>query len=148
MSLSLALLVNTHGVISVQVRGMITWLYWLTWTATLGTEFTAAALLVQEWFPSTSVWAWTLFFGALVFFLNVSSTRLFAESEFWLALVKVITIICFIGLGLLAIFGFIPYQGMKQHHCSVIDCSWLVSKWSFPNFATMLIVNFAFLAQN
>jgi len=27
---------------------MITWLYWLTWTATLGTEFTAAALLVQE----------------------------------------------------------------------------------------------------
>lgn len=89
---------------------MITWLYWLTWTATLGTEFTAAALLVQEWFPSTSVWAWTLFFGALVFFLNVSSTRLFAESEFWLALVKVITIICFIGLGLLAIFGFIPYQ--------------------------------------
>ncbi len=40
---------------------MITWLYWLTWTATLGTEFTAAALLVQEWFPSTSVWAWTLF---------------------------------------------------------------------------------------
>lgn len=48
---------------------MITWLYWLTWTATLGTEFTAAALLVREWFPSTSVWAWTLCFGALVFSL-------------------------------------------------------------------------------
>ena len=26
----------------------VTWLYWLTWSATLGTEFTAAALLMQE----------------------------------------------------------------------------------------------------
>jgi S-methylmethionine transporter len=26
----------------------ITWLYWLTWSVTLGTEFTAAALLMQE----------------------------------------------------------------------------------------------------
>lgn len=46
---------------------MITWLYWLTWTATLGTEFTAAALLVKEWFPSTSVWAWTLFWWSCLF---------------------------------------------------------------------------------
>ena len=68
---------------------MITWLYWLTWTATLGTEFTAAALLMQEWFPSISMWTWTLLFAGLIFSLNVSSTRLFAESEFWLSLVKV-----------------------------------------------------------
>ena len=38
---------------------MISWLYWLTWTATLGTEFTAAALLMQEWFPHISMWIWT-----------------------------------------------------------------------------------------
>ncbi len=30
----------------------ITWLYWLTWSVTLGTEFTAAALLMQEWFQT------------------------------------------------------------------------------------------------
>lgn len=56
---------------------MVTWLYWLTWTATLGTEFTAAALLMQEWFPSVSMWIWTLIFAGLVFALNVSSTRFF-----------------------------------------------------------------------
>ena len=39
---------------------MISWMYWLTWTATLGTEFTAAALLMQEWFPQISMWIWTL----------------------------------------------------------------------------------------
>lgn len=78
---------------------MITWLYWLTWTATLGTEFTAAALLMQEWFPSISMWTWTLLFAGLIFSLNVSSTRLFAESEFWLSLVKVLTIIALLVWG-------------------------------------------------
>ncbi len=85
------------------------------------------------------------FFGALVFFLNISSTRLFAESEFWLALVKVITIICFIGLGLLAIFGFIPYHG---HETAPLFSNLTAHGWFpnglFPIFATMLIVNFAF----
>ena len=66
---------------------MITWMYWLTWTVTLGTEFTAAALLMQEWFPHVSMWIWTIIFAATVFILNVSSTRFFAESEFWLAMV-------------------------------------------------------------
>lgn len=82
---------------------MVSWLYWLTWTATLGTEFTAAALLMQEWFPHISMWIWTIIFAVTIFGLNLSSTRIFAESEFWLALVKVVTVIAFIILGLLAI---------------------------------------------
>lgn len=124
---------------------MVTWLYWLTWTATLGTEFTAAALLVQEWFPHTSMWMWTILFSILVLVLNVTSTRLFAESEFWLALVKVFTIICFILLGLLAIFGAIPFHGQTQapllHHLTAQG--WFPHGF-FPIFTTMLIVNFAF----
>ena len=92
---------------------MISWMYWLTWTATLGTEFTAAALLMQEWFPQISMWIWTLIFAVTIFGLNISSTRVFAESEFWLALVKVITVIAFIVLGLLAIFGLIPFHGAQ-----------------------------------
>ena len=107
----------------------ISWLYWLTWTATLGTEFTAAALLMQEWFPAISMWTWTLLFAALVFTLNVSSTRLFAESEFWLSLVKVLTIICFIALGLAAIFGLISYHG----HESAPLFSKLTEHGWFPN---------------
>ncbi|MFW1981577.1 S-methylmethionine permease, partial [Acinetobacter baumannii] len=83
----------------------------LTWSATLGTEFTAAALLMQEWFPHISMWLWTLIFAAIVFGLNMSSTKWFAESEFWLSLVKVITVIAFILFGLLAIFGILNYQG-------------------------------------
>ena len=124
---------------------MITWLYWLTWTATLGTEFTAAALLMQEWFPHISMWIWTVIFAAIVFILNISSTRMFAESEFWLALVKVVTVISFILLGLLAIFGVISYHG--ETHAPLFN-NLLAQGWFpkglIPIFATMLIVNFAF----
>ena len=93
---------------------MISWVYWLTWTATLGTEFTAAALLMQEWFPHISMWIWTIIFAITIFALNLSSTRIFAESEFWLALVKVVTVVAFIILGLLAIFGLIPFHGAES----------------------------------
>src|SRR5690606_11662336 len=107
---------------------IITWLYWLTWTATLGTEFTAAALLMQEWFPQISVWIWTIVFAAIVFGLNMSSTKLFAESEFWLSLIKVVTVISFIILGLLAIFGILSFQG----HSSAPLFSNLTAQGWFP----------------
>ena len=124
---------------------MISWVYWLTWTATLGTEFTAAALLMQEWFPHISMWIWTIIFAITIFALNLSSTRIFAESEFWLALVKVVTVVAFIILGLLAIFGLIPFHGAE----SVPLFHNLTAQGWFPQglvpiFTTMLIVNFAF----
>ncbi|AOA58876.1 amino acid permease [Acinetobacter larvae] len=124
---------------------MVTWLYWLTWTATLGTEFTAAALLMQEWFPQVSVWLWTLIFAATVFILNISSTRLFAESEFWLSLVKVLTVIAFIVIGLCAIFGLISFNGAESAPLfnNFIHDDWF-PKGAWPIFTTMLIVNFAF----
>lgn len=124
---------------------MITWLYWLTWTATLGTEFTAAAMLMQEWFPQVSVWLWTIVFAGIVFTLNVSSTRLFAESEFWLSLVKVVTVISFILLGLLAIFGVLPFSGAES---APLFSNLIAQDWFplgiVPIFTTMLMVNFAF----
>lgn len=124
---------------------MITWLYWLTWTATLGTEFTAAALLMQEWFPHISVWLWTIIFAAVVFGLNMSSTRWFAESEFWLSLVKVLTVIAFILLGLLAIFGILNFNGYESAPLfSNLTAQGWFPQGLFPIFATMLIVNFAF----
>lgn len=124
---------------------MISWLYWLTWTATLGTEFTAAALLMQEWFPHISMWIWTSVFAITIFALNLSSTHIFAESEFWLSLVKVLTVIGFIILGLLAIFGLIHFEGYQTAplFSNLTSHGWF-PQGLMPIFATMLIVNFAF----
>jgi S-methylmethionine transporter len=124
---------------------MVSWMYWLTWTVTLGTEFTAAALLMQEWFPQVSIWVWTVVFAATVFFLNVSSTRFFAEAEFWLALIKVATVVLFIILGAAAIFGIVPMQGYAHAPLlsNLTQNGWFPQGF-WPIFSTMLVVNFAF----
>ena len=124
---------------------MVSWMYWLGWSATLGTEFTAAALLMQEWFPSISIWIWTLIFIAGVLFSNLYSTRFFAESEFWLSFIKVSTVAIFILVGLAAIFGVISFGGYESAplFSNLTAHGWLPNGL-FPIFATMLIVNFAF----
>ena len=88
----------------------VAWLYWLTWTVALGSSFTAAGFCMQYWFPQVPVWIWCVVFCAVIFGLNIISTRFFAEGEFWFSLVKVITIVAFIILGGAAIFGIIPMQ--------------------------------------
>lgn len=124
---------------------MVSWMYWLGWSATLGTEFTAAALLMQEWFPDTSIWLWTLVFIIAVLVSNLASTRFFAESEFWLSLIKVSTVFIFIVLGLAAIFGLISFEGYESAPLfSNLTAHGWFPNGLFPIFATMLIVNFAF----
>ncbi len=123
----------------------VAWLYWLTWTVALGSEFTAAGLLMQRWFPSINVWIWSLVFAILIFILNIVTVRLFAESEFWFSSIKVIAIAIFIILGLGAVFGIIP----MTHSQSAPLLSNFTSGGLFPHgavtlFMTMLAVNFAF----
>ena len=124
---------------------MVSWMYWLGWSATLGTEFTAAAILVQEWFPQTSIWLWTLIFASGVLISNLSSTRAFAESEFWLSMIKVATVLIFILLGFACIFGVIPFQGYESAplFSNLTAQGWLPNGL-IPLFTTLLIVNFAF----
>nr|WP_264753365.1 amino acid permease [Acinetobacter johnsonii] len=124
---------------------MVSWMYWLGWSATLSTEFTAAAILVQEWFPQTSIWLWTLIFASGVLISNLSSTRAFAESEFWLSMIKVATVLIFILLGFACIFGIIPFQGYESAPLfnNLTAQGWLPNGL-IPLFTTLLIVNFAF----
>lgn len=89
----------------------VAWLYWLTWTVALGSEFTAAGLLMQRWFPHTSVWMWSAVFALFIFLLNAFSVKFFAESEFWFSSIKVLAIVLFILLGGSAMFGIIQIKG-------------------------------------
>lgn len=120
-------------------------LYWLTWTIALGSEFTASGIIMQQWFPNTPVWVWSAFFIVLIFGMNAASVRIFAETESWLALIKVIAIIAFIILGALAMFGAIPMASGEP----APGFTHLFEDGLFPNglaavFTVMLTVNFAF----
>lgn len=123
----------------------VAWLYWLTWTVALGSEFTAAGMLMQRWFPSINVWVWSAFFAILIFVLNVLTVRLFAETEFWFSSIKVVAILLFIVLGGLAMVGVIP----MQHADTAPLFTNFFEAGLFPNgvfavITTMLAVNFAF----
>lgn len=123
----------------------VAWLYWLTWTVALGSSFTAAGFCMQYWFPQVPVWVWCVVFCAVIFALNVISTRFFAEGEFWFSLVKVITIIAFIILGGAAIFGIIPMQdGSPAPGLRNITAEGWFPHGGLPILMTMVAVNFAF----
>ncbi|WP_198432786.1 amino acid permease, partial [Burkholderia ubonensis] len=81
------------------------WNYWYSWAVTLAVELVAAQLVMHYWFPHVpGVW-WSALFLTLIFALNALSVRGFGEAEYWFALIKVLTVLAFIGVGLLMIFG-------------------------------------------
>jgi lysine-specific permease len=83
----------------------IGWNYWYSWAVTIAVELVAAQLVMGYWFPKVpGVW-WSAIFLTLIFALNALSVRGFGEAEYWFALIKVVTVIAFIGVGVLMIFG-------------------------------------------
>ncbi|MGC1301224.1 MAG: amino acid permease [Caulobacteraceae bacterium] len=81
------------------------WSYWICCVLICMAELTAAALFMAQWFPNLPGWI-TEFTGlALVFAINRSSVRVFGEVEFWISLVKIVTIVGFLILGLFLLSG-------------------------------------------
>lgn len=86
---------------------VVGWVYWLSWAMYVGLEFVAAGLLMKRWFPDVQTWIWCAIFIVLLFSINSLTTKAFAETEYWFAGIKVLTVILFIIIGLGAIFGII-----------------------------------------
>lgn len=123
----------------------VAWLYWLTWTVALGSEFTAAGLLMQRWFPDVPVWMFSGIFVVMILGINVLTVRLFAEVEFWFSAVKVLTILVFIVLGTAAIVGFLPLaDGSQAPLLAPLTEGGLFPNGAFAILMTMLAVNFAY----
>nr|WP_272026539.1 amino acid permease [Kocuria rosea] len=85
----------------------IGWNYWYNWAITVAAELVAAALIMRYWLPDVPSWIWSALFLAILFGLNALSTRAYGESEFWFSLIKVVTIVVFLVLGVLMIVGII-----------------------------------------
>lgn len=81
------------------------WNYWFNWAITLAVDISTSAIIMEYWFPRIPGWIFSLVFFALIVLLNMASVELFGEAEYWFSMIKVITVICFIGIGLLTVFG-------------------------------------------
>ena len=81
------------------------WNYWYNWAVTIAVDLVAAQLVMAYWFPDTNGVMWSALFLAIMFGLNALSARGFGESEFWFAAIKVVTVLIFIGVGLMMVVG-------------------------------------------
>ncbi|WP_251518653.1 amino acid permease [Staphylococcus sp. HKU1] len=92
--------------------GFVTgWTYWLTWITSGMAEITAVAKYVEFWLPDLPNWITSLSCVLILMLLNLTSTKVFGELEFWFSIIKVITIVFLIVIGIVMIvFAFhTPY---------------------------------------
>ena len=82
------------------------WTYWFCWIMTAMADIIAVGVYMQYWFDIPQ---WIPAFACLVILvgLNLLSVKLFGELEFWFAIIKVITILALIAVGIvLLVIGF------------------------------------------
>lgn len=85
------------------------WIYWLMWVVTAMAEITAAGIYVHYWFESIPQWVTAAVVLGALLLANLISVAIFGEFEFWFSMIKVVTIVGAIVLGLAVIvFGFGP----------------------------------------
>ena len=78
----------------------------------IGAEVTAVAIYFSTWFPAAPQWVWVV--GVSVGLIAVNALRVgnFGEFEYWFAIIKVVTIVAFILVGLGLISGIGPARAV------------------------------------
>ncbi|WP_026676254.1 amino acid permease [Fictibacillus gelatini] len=97
------------------------WNYWYNWAITLAVELSAGAMVMEFWFPKSSPILWSALFLAILLAINVLSVKGYGEAEYWFAFIKVATIIIFIAVGLLMIFGIMGGESVGFKNFTVKD---------------------------
>jgi AAT family amino acid transporter/D-serine/D-alanine/glycine transporter len=87
------------------------WTYWFMWIVIGMAEITAIGKYVHLWFPHVDNWIPALISLIVIYLINMIAVKVFGEVEFWFALIKVVTIILLILVGLLIIFTGIGNHG-------------------------------------
>ncbi len=79
------------------------------------TELTAIGKYVNYWWPHIPAWVSVLVFFAVITLANLANVKLYAESEFWLSMIKVLAIVAMIIFGgVFAVDGKCRFIGIDQ----------------------------------
>ncbi|HEK1011710.1 TPA: amino acid permease [Pseudomonas putida] len=85
----------------------IGWLYWWFYVLVIAIEAIVAGNILGDWLGLPH-WFTAFAMTLVLIFCNSLSVGSFGTLEYWLSLFKVVSIVSFIGLGVLAIFGLLP----------------------------------------
>lgn len=101
------------------------WNYWVLYVLVGMAELTAVGKYVQFWWPEIPTWVSAAVFFVAINLLNLTSVKVFGETEFWFALVKVVAI----GTGGSAIWlNHLASQSWYSGHASRASLSALASR--------------------
>jgi D-serine/D-alanine/glycine transporter len=97
------------------------WTYWFCWIMVAMADVIAVGVYVQYWF-NIPQWVPAIICLIILLGLNLLTVKLFGELEFWFALIKVITILVLIAIGvILLVMGFktdagtVTIQNLWEH---------------------------------
>lgn len=96
----------TADFISPSLACGVGWSYWISWVAYIPAECVAGGIIMQ-YFTGINGYIWAVCFGLLITYINMAKVGTFGEIEFWLALIKIVSLFGFIALSGLIFFGII-----------------------------------------
>jgi amino acid transporter, AAT family len=120
------------------------WTYWLMWVVIAMAEITAAGIYVQYWVDMPQ-WIPALIALVVLLGVNLTAVGMFGEFEFWFAIIKVVTIIGMILLGLAIIVFGITSLGDSAGFSNLWSSDGFFPKGFKGPFLALQIVMFAFL---
>jgi AAT family amino acid transporter len=91
-----------------RVSFIVGWLYWINWIIVTVVELLAAGSFLQYWFSSVPLWLLSFICAAFIVGINLFQVKYYGELEFWIAGIKIITLIAFILLGSFILLGIFP----------------------------------------
>ncbi|KAF9268756.1 hypothetical protein L218DRAFT_977212 [Marasmius fiardii PR-910] len=83
----------------------LSWNYWFNDAVSVAGDLTAAQILIQFWTDWPHTWVVSLIFWVFLVGINSAHVKAYGELEYWLASLKVVTIVIFIILGILVNVG-------------------------------------------
>ena len=87
------------------LAGFITgWSYWLSCLLVSIAEVTGIGLLLHHWFPHMPQWIPALCATLLLYGINMRAVKSFGETEYWLTMIKVATIVTVLLCGIAILF--------------------------------------------
>lgn len=123
---------------------VIGWTYWVCWIVSSMSDLTAMGQYFAYWYPQVPHWLTVLFIVLLLISFNLLGARLFGELEFWFSIIKVVTIITMVIVGLVLIFlsfkteyghasfgNLIHHGGMFPHGAAGFLMSFQIAVYSF-----------------
>ncbi|TVY42002.1 putative amino-acid permease [Lachnellula subtilissima] len=83
----------------------LTWNYWFNDAVSTAADLVALQLVFAYWDTNMPGWALSLIFWAFLILANIITVKAYGELEYWLSLLKVITITIFVILGIVVNCG-------------------------------------------